>query len=181
MKKFFFKNRYPLFLLLIVLAHLISASYFLLNKSSGDNSALHTFPLDDAYVHLVYARNFARYGKFWYNYNDSQTGATSPLYVIILSFFFKLGFEKYIIYIVKMLGIFFAIGVSFIIFYLVTDLTKNYYFGLFGGILIALHPQINNVKVSGMESMLFTFLILISIISFVHNKLLFRSQEYCVV
>src|SRR5215470_20035635 len=43
------------------------------------------FPLDDAWIHAVYAREFARSGMLAYNPGIPATGETSPLWATILS------------------------------------------------------------------------------------------------
>jgi len=172
MHKFLIKHQTAFLLLIIVIFHVVTASYFMFNKNSRDRSIFSTLPLDDAYVHFVYARNFAQYGLLLFNSNDPQTGATSPLYVIILSLFFKLGLGDYIVFIAKMIGIIFAIGTSFVVFYILKDLLRNIYFAFAGGLLIALSPFFNFAKISGMEVTLFSFLALLSIYFFMKDRLL---------
>ncbi len=48
-------------------------------------SALNEFPLDDAWIHQVYARSVWREGRFAYNPGVAETGATSPLWAILLA------------------------------------------------------------------------------------------------
>ena len=46
------------------------------------------FPMDDTYVHFVYADNFVSHGKlFFSNVNEKEVGATSPLFVFLLAGF----------------------------------------------------------------------------------------------
>lgn len=53
---------------------------------SGDAAwALKQLPLDDAWIHLAYARNLLHYGYFTYNPGEIETGATSPLWVVTLA------------------------------------------------------------------------------------------------
>ncbi len=42
-------------------------------------------PLDDAWIHLSYAQNLLRHGYFTYNPGTPETGATSPLWAVLLS------------------------------------------------------------------------------------------------
>jgi hypothetical protein len=57
-------------------------SFFLANRTPGDRSALVGFPLDDAWIHLVYARSLVTEGGFHFNAGVPEAGMTSPLWVI---------------------------------------------------------------------------------------------------
>jgi hypothetical protein len=43
------------------------------------------FPLDDAWIHLTYARNFATHGEWAFRVGDSSAGSTSPLWTALLA------------------------------------------------------------------------------------------------
>ena len=43
------------------------------------------FPLDDAYIHLVYARNLAAGHGFAFNVGEPSIGTTSPLWTLLLA------------------------------------------------------------------------------------------------
>lgn len=52
----------------------------------GSHPAAHRdFPLDDAWIHLVYARSLWERGSFEYNPGYVETGFTSPLWVVLLA------------------------------------------------------------------------------------------------
>lgn len=51
---------------------------------SGSPESVHGFPLDDAWIHLVYGRQLARDGLLAYNPGVPATGATSPLWALCL-------------------------------------------------------------------------------------------------
>ena len=50
------------------------------------------FPLDDSWIHLTYARNFAEHGEWAFRLGERSAGSTSPLWTFLLSlgFFLKL-------------------------------------------------------------------------------------------
>jgi len=50
------------------------------------------FPLDDAWIHLTFARNFAELGEWAFRPGQTSAGSTSPLWTILLAagFFLKL-------------------------------------------------------------------------------------------
>ncbi|MCS7178808.1 MAG: hypothetical protein RML46_08080 [Anaerolineae bacterium] len=44
------------------------------------------FPMDDAYIHFVYARNLAEYGQWMFNFpTEKGVGTSSPLWVLLLT------------------------------------------------------------------------------------------------
>ena len=69
--------------------------------------ALSGFPLDDAWIHRVYARSFAFGDGFAYNPGDQQAGATSPLWVIITApaHWFAFVGERAPVVVVKLIGL----------------------------------------------------------------------------
>lgn len=51
------------------------------------------FPLDDSWIHLVYARNLAEHGQWAFRLGEQSAGSTSPLWTALLAigFLFRLG------------------------------------------------------------------------------------------
>ena len=46
----------------------------------------YSFPLDDPWIHLQFAKNIAEYGSFSYFRNELVTaGSTSPIYTLVLA------------------------------------------------------------------------------------------------
>lgn len=54
------------------------------------------FPLDDAWIHLTYARNFAEHGEWAFRPGETSAGSTSPLWTILLTVGFFLKLAPYI-------------------------------------------------------------------------------------
>jgi hypothetical protein len=48
------------------------------------------FPLDDSWIHLTYARNFAEHGEWAYRLGERSAGSTSPLWTALLAIGFLL-------------------------------------------------------------------------------------------
>ncbi|MDH4319364.1 MAG: hypothetical protein OEV64_13305, partial [Desulfobulbaceae bacterium] len=48
-----------------------------------DRHALYDFPLDDAWIHQVYARSLSLGHGFSYNIGQQEAGSTSPLWAIV--------------------------------------------------------------------------------------------------
>src|SRR5215216_1788334 len=54
------------------------------------------FPLDDAWIHLTYARNFAQHGEWAFRLGEKSAASTSPLWTFLLSIGFLLRLAPYI-------------------------------------------------------------------------------------
>jgi hypothetical protein len=70
--------------LLFLAAHLATALYFVFDRTPGTAAALTGFPLDDGWIHMVYARSLSALQGFAYNPGQPETGATSPLWATLL-------------------------------------------------------------------------------------------------
>lgn len=80
----------PLFL--IPLAALLGVGFFLIVSAFTYRIG---FPLDDAWIHLTYARNFALHGEWAFRLGDASAGSTSPLWTALLSVGFLLDLAPY--------------------------------------------------------------------------------------
>ncbi len=76
--------------ILIAIAALIAVSFYLLMSAAVFRIG---FPLDDTWIHLTYARNFAEHGEWAFRLGEKSAGSTSPLWTFLLSlgYFLKLG------------------------------------------------------------------------------------------
>jgi hypothetical protein len=54
------------------------------------------FPLDDAWIHLTYARNFALHGEWAFRLGENSAGSTSPLWTALLAIGFLLSLAPYV-------------------------------------------------------------------------------------
>lgn len=54
------------------------------------------FPLDDAWIHLTYARNFAEHGEWAYRLGERSAGSTSPLWTFLLAIGFLLNLAPFV-------------------------------------------------------------------------------------
>lgn len=78
--------------LLIPLAALIGIGFFLLVSALTYRIG---FPLDDAWIHLTYARNFVEHGEWAFRLGESSAGSTSPLWTALLSIGYLLRLAPY--------------------------------------------------------------------------------------
>ena len=54
------------------------------------------FPLDDSWIHLTYARNFAEHGEWAYRLGEHSAGSTSPLWTALLAIGFLLDLAPFV-------------------------------------------------------------------------------------
>src|SRR5687767_9314690 len=54
------------------------------------------FPLDDAWIHLTYARNLAEHGEWAFRLGEQSAGSTSPLWTALLSIGFLIGLGPHV-------------------------------------------------------------------------------------
>lgn len=76
--------------IVIALVALIAVLFYLLTSVAVFRIG---FPLDDTWIHLTYARNFAEHGEWAFRLGEKSAGSTSPLWTFLLSlgYFLKLG------------------------------------------------------------------------------------------
>lgn len=139
-------------------------------------SAFHTngyfgFPIDDSWIHLTFAKNLFEYGSFSYYKNDLVTsGSTSPVYTILLSLFFFISKNEFIIS--YLIGIIFgAAAVLMMIKLTLLNFQNSALLAILTASLIALQPKLNLINVSGMETSMFIFLISASLYAYQKKKI----------
>ena len=132
------------------------------------------FPLDDAYIHLVYISNLAETGTLSFNQGELSTGTSSPLWVFINAGLVVLGVTPYLS----------ALSLSLLMFVVVLILTMlvsrqvgrslsfgepmSSLLGFLAGLLIAINGNIIWLALSGMETMMFIALGLLTLLSYEH-------------
>jgi hypothetical protein len=78
--------------LVLAFAALITVGYFLLVSALTYRIG---FPLDDSWIHLVYARNFAEHGEWAFRLGERSAGSTAPLWTALLAIGFWLRLAPY--------------------------------------------------------------------------------------
>ena len=75
---------------IIAFAALVAVSFYLIVSARVFSLG---FPLDDAWIHLTYARNLVQHGEWAFRLGERSAGSTSPLWTALLSlgFLFNLG------------------------------------------------------------------------------------------
>ena len=142
--------------LVFLAAHLATALYFLFDGAPGTAAALVGLPLDDAWIHLVYARSLAALHGFAFNPGQLETGSTSPLWALLLvpaSWAARL-FGISVVLPAKLTGVLVATGASLGAASLVRGLKFGLAVELAAGLAIVVDPALAFAQVSGMEVLL---------------------------
>lgn len=149
------KDKNNIWLLLIIL--LLSQGLYLLLSSARYRIG---FPLDDAWIHQTYARNFAQTGVWAFNLDVPSGGSTSPLwsFLLIPGHLFRGSFFMAYTFFVSWLLLFF----SAILFEKILDriIPSTVEFPVFGALFL-LEWHFIWAANSGMETILFVFFILL--------------------
>lgn len=136
---------------LLPLAILIAGAVFLL---SGGEQAAGGFPLDDAWIHRVYARALAGFQGFAYNPGQQETGATSPLWALVSApaHWLQPAGDRAVVLAVKWLGVALAGAALLGLARLGRRLTGSPAAGLIAACLVAAEPRLAFAALSGMET-----------------------------
>ncbi len=123
------------------------------------------FSLDDSWIHLQFARTVYQGTPWEYSPGEPSTGSTSPLWAILLSslFFFT---QDQIGLVWGTIAISIALYIlgSFLVGLIVSEYTGSSAFGIIGIIGYVLVPRNTWLMLSGMETPLFMFLLLLGIL-----------------
>lgn len=136
----------------IVAVHAAVAAAFVGGDGPGDGAAWRGFPLDDAWIHLVYARAVATHGAPYYIDGVLEAGFTSPLWMLLLALVELLGrLGAPVVPLVKALGVSCAAAASLGVLALARRLGAPLGAAVFGALLLAVSPTFGFAQVSGME------------------------------
>ena len=122
------------------------------------------FPLDDAWIHLTYARNLAVRGEWAFIPGQPSAGSTSPLWSGLLGLGFYLPYSPYLwVYLLGTVTLAVLAITGYVGFGLLWH-RENDYWALFAGVLLILEWHLVWSAVSGMETLLFSLLVLLSLV-----------------
>lgn len=142
----------------VLLVLSIALPYYYINYAYSINQ-YNSFPLDDPWIHLQFAKNIAEYGSFSYFKNEVVTaGSTSPLYTLLLAAgFIVTKNEMWLSYVTGI--IFFALSVYF--FYRLSSVTfpKENWLAIAAALLLVFDKWLNLITVTGMETTMYIFLL----------------------
>ncbi|MBN2576972.1 MAG: hypothetical protein JXP73_20590 [Deltaproteobacteria bacterium] len=159
--------------LVFLAAHAATAVFYLLDRAPGTAAALLGLPLDDAWIHLVYARSLAALQGFAYNPGQLETGSTSPLWAALLvpATWVARAFGISVVLPVKVTGILAGVGASVAAARVARHLGLGLAIELAAGLAIAVDPALAFAQVSGMEVMLASGIALWALADFLADRL----------
>lgn len=143
-------------------------------RSASDRGAEAGFPLDDAWIHQVYARSFAEHGLFAYNPGAAEVGQSSLLWGLLLApvHATATAIGTPVPRAVRGFGIVvwvaLALGVALLLLSL--KVPGAPFGGFCGALLVALDPAIAFAAVSGMEPLLFGLLLVLAVTALVRRR-----------
>ena len=130
------------------------------------------FPLDDSWIHQTYARNLALRGEWSFLPGQPSAGSTSPLWTVLLSVGFLLRLSPYIW--TYFWGGLLLLGISLLAELIIRRTISVYRPSLpWAGLLFILEWHLAWAAFSGMETILYIFIVLVII-----NFLLMGSRSY---
>ena len=156
----------------VALLHTLSAMLFINSSADGQAVGWNRLPLDQAWARLVYVRSFAESFTFQFNNGVAETGATSPLWVMLnglLIRIFSLSPEATPA-LAKVLGICFGITTAWMTGLVTWQITRRRSFGLLAAAVLAVEPHFVFAAVSGMEVTLFAAISLATTWSFLRGR-----------
>ncbi|MEO8209009.1 MAG: hypothetical protein ABI840_00495 [bacterium] len=157
----YYPNKLYKILIYVIVGIVPVVSAFIYLRTAFSQNAVFSFPLDDPWIHLTFAKNLFQYLSFSYFKNEIVTaGSTSPLYTIIasLGFFFTKN-EMAISYI---LGILFFSLASVSLYKLsLFEFDNEGLFALLCTGIFIIDKWMNFISVSGMETTMFIFILIL--------------------
>ncbi len=156
-----FLKRRPEVLLLLAIFILIILQILFFNKAI----------IDDSFISFRYAENLANSGELNWNVGEMPPveGYSNFFWVLILAAV-KLAGGEVVVY-SKILGALFAIGSIFTIYFLAKKITENKLLRFFPPLFLSVTIPFSFWSVSGMETSLFIFMLLVSVYFFYQDIL----------
>ena len=118
---------------------------------------------DDSYIHLQYAKSIFEGHPWQYNIGEPSTGSTSPLWAIVLVPSFLLGNYSAIVWGVLYTAVLFYTLCTFLVGYIGYTYTDSKILSILTMSAFIFVPRNSMLMLSGMETPIFMFCILLSI------------------
>ncbi|MFX1369938.1 MAG: hypothetical protein ACFFAY_15190, partial [Promethearchaeota archaeon] len=148
-------------LLFAVILVLLSSIHYLSNMALETDVGL---VFDDSFIHIQFARTIYEGIAWQYNPGEISTGSTSPLWSITLSLlFFVTSDSTSLLWGVHAVSVLFYIASTFLIGYIAKTYTSSLSWSLVAMVGFVFLPRNTLLMLSGMETPLFVFLILLSL------------------
>ncbi|MBN2184105.1 MAG: hypothetical protein JW746_02140 [Candidatus Krumholzibacteriota bacterium] len=118
---------------------------------------------DDTYIHMQYARNLADAGELSFNRGDPTYGATSPLWVFLLSIVYRLGGDM--AHWSRILSLFFGVASAYMVYRLALGIGMGRYLSALAAAIFSSEAWVIRWSSVGMESSFAVFIVIAVIIS----------------
>jgi hypothetical protein len=130
------------------------------------------FPLDDAWIHAVYARELARSGLLAYNPGVPATGETSPLWALVLSIPHALAASgPAVVALTKFTGFGLHLATAVVVGVALKSVVPRPSVAWAAAAVVAAHPDLIVASVSGMEVPLATLVSALAVMAAVRGRL----------
>lgn len=151
--------------------HVGVALAFVLRRDPGTDAAWIGFPLDDSWIHHVYARSLAGGGLFEYVDGRPEAGFTSPLWATLLAPIWVFTDDPRVAELAtKAIGVLLATGTSLCGDRLGAKLSGARWAGIVAGVAIAVDPALTFAAVSGMEVTLAALAMLVALLAWLQER-----------
>jgi len=140
-------------------------------------SIFFNYTIDDTYISLRYARNLTSGHGLVFSTDGSKPieGYTNFLWIILESILFKITFLKNVLLGIKIIGILFGTGIVILTYKLTYLISNNVKTSIIATSLISLFPNIPFWSISGLETPMYIFFLMLSIYLYVKKELFFSS------
>lgn len=116
------------------------------------------FPLDDAFIHLQFARNLFERGEMSFNPGIPSSGCTAPAFPVLLAAAHSLVRDWYAAaYLVSAV---FSLGTAWVVYAIILTWTRRRALALWAGLLTLVASPTVTLAYSGMEAPVYCFLLL---------------------
>jgi len=158
---------------LLALVQAVAAVIYLSNSTSGVAAGFDSFPLDDGWIHMVYARSFGENLQFFYNPGEPESGMTSPLWAVTVGAGWRvLGLAGIsLMATAKLIAIALSFATAVLVMRIVTRISGLGRLGIIAGILVVAEPSFAFAGAAGMEVTLFAFLALAACSAYMGRRL----------
>lgn len=155
-KRSIIKDNWPLLISIIILLAIASA---LLILSLGKNGGHIVYALDDPYIHMAMAKNFAEHGVWGVTKYGFTSSSSSPLYTLLLSaLYFIFGVNEITPLI---LNIFFAIILITVVYIILKRYKIESFYNLIVLVSIIIFTPLPTLVFVGMEHIIQTLLVIL--------------------
>ncbi len=143
----------------IIAAAAAALVFYSIHSTNGFAS----FPVDDAWIHLTFAKTLATTGRFAYGaLNAATSGSTSPLFTFIEAALFLVTKNEFVVALIPCILAYSAS--AFLLYYLVREFTNVPWVPIMGTVLLVAAPSLLMISNWGMETSLAISLLLCSML-----------------